>query len=53
MLSQEKLAQLKQLSATPPDLECLREAAIHIYDLYLSEKVSIVRDLLHLHLVSK
>lgn len=48
MLSQQRLAQLTQTtSSTPPDLECLREAAVHIFDLYLSEKVSYLTFFLH------
>ncbi|XP_042901094.1 sorting nexin-13 isoform X2 [Parasteatoda tepidariorum] len=40
MLSQSKINENTQ-SPTPPDMECLREAAVHIFDLYLSEKATL------------
>ncbi|XP_054724654.1 sorting nexin-13-like [Uloborus diversus] len=41
MLSQVKLAQLTKQSTTPADFECLREAAVRIFDLYLSDKATL------------
>ncbi|GIY68369.1 sorting nexin-13 [Caerostris extrusa] len=40
--AEQMLSQIKQTqSASSSDLECLREAAMHIFDLYLSEKATL------------
>ncbi|GBM06736.1 hypothetical protein AVEN_214553-1, partial [Araneus ventricosus] len=40
--AEQMLSQIKQTqTSSASDLECLREAAMHIFDLYLSEKATL------------